>query len=709
MNQVANHQGVNQLVYGILVKIKMHKAKRTQIILFLSPNEARMIQMLDPLGTFSNYFDLTQISDMTSEEQNKLKIINSQGIFIKLYFENYQQLNIIREGLQYLMAEAFRIQKQLDSYNQIWSNALKLITKSDLDMDNRLSFKEFQFLIGELQIEIPERKLLQLFDKHQKNNQLDEATLYKLLMEITRKHELIQLYQKYCSKQEGIFDDPHNTMLMSAHDLETFFLIEQGQKDYKAQKQCYNFYDFQNIIFNQENSIFQAKDFDKSQPLTQYLINSSHNTYLETNQLTGQSSCFAYQDAFKMGFKCVELDCWDGQDGEPNVTHGHTLVNDIKFIDVIRTVREFAFIKDDNPAILSLEMHCSLKQQRRIADIIRSVLGDMLFVIKDYKAKQFATLQELQRKVLIKYKADEEFLQEKLQLSDHSLSLSLYCTSTKEDMLIQFEDEQDNDNQLNQYSKTLDSKQGKKSCREILEITSLFAVSLKLNINPDLVWVVSSVSEDKIQDVVKKNQGKFQDYVNTYFVRIYPLGLRFDSSNYDPFPSWSAGAQMVALNIQTKDIFMLYNYGMFLNSSYVLKSKNDIQMTIFIQIISASNIVWEEEKRRQQEVVDPYIKVRIAGNKEDVNNSEKWRTEVIYDNGYHPIFNYKCKIQLKHAQQDVIYFQAYSYSLLGDSLLGQYCLSPLNLRRGYRIVPLLNSQLKPLLNSFVLVNIKIEY
>lgn len=62
-----------------------------------------------------------------------------------------------------------------------------------------------------------------------------------------------------------------------------------------------------------------------------------------------------------MGFKCVELDCWDGADGEPNVTHGHTLVNDIKFKDVILTVRQFAFHKDDNPAILSLEMHCCLK------------------------------------------------------------------------------------------------------------------------------------------------------------------------------------------------------------------------------------------------------------------------------------------------------------------------------------------------------------
>ncbi|CAD8116290.1 unnamed protein product [Paramecium sonneborni] len=704
MNKI-NHQGVNSLVYGMLLQVKLHKMKRTQIIILLSPNEVRMIQMIDPQGTYSTYCDLTLIQDIQQKEQSKLKIINTKGEYIKFYFDSPFCLITFKEGLEYLIMEANRIQKQLDSYNQIWSNTLKLITKSDIDMDNKLNFKEFQYLIGELQIQITERKLIQIFEKGQKNNQLDEGSLYKLLMDITLRHELTELYQKYSSKKEGMFEDPLQAMLMTDKDLEQFYKIEQGQNDYKSKKKQYNFYDFQNVIFSDENTIFQQRVIDQSQPLTKYLINSSHNTYLETNQLTGESSCFAYQDAFKMGFKCVELDCWDGEDGEPKVTHGHTLVNDIKFKDVILTVRDFAFCKDNNPAILSLEMHCGLKQQKRIAEILKSILGDMLFVVKNYKQERFSTLQELQRKVLIKHKGDDNFLLEKLQIN----SSTLFFSQSQDDMLIQFDDE-DQDIQVNvkQFNQTLDEHH-KKICRELLEITSLYAVTLKLNNIPELVWIVSSVSEDKISDVIKKSQGKFQEYADNYFIRVYPLGLRFDSSNYDPFPSWIAGAQLVALNIQTKDLFMLQNYGMFLNSSYVLKSQQDIRMNIYLKIISATNLVWEEEKRRQEEIVDPYIKVRVAGNKEDVNKSEKWRTEVVQDNGYHPIFNYSCIIQLRYAQQDVIYFQAYSYSILGDSLLAQYCLSPLNLRTGYRTIPLLNSQFKPLHNSYILVHIKIEY
>jgi len=39
----------------------------------------------------------------------------------------------------------------------------------------------------------------------------------------------------------------------------------------------------------------------------------------------------------------VELDCWDGSDGEPIIYHGYTLTSKIKFADVIQSIREYAF------------------------------------------------------------------------------------------------------------------------------------------------------------------------------------------------------------------------------------------------------------------------------------------------------------------------------------------------------------------------------
>jgi Phosphatidylinositol-specific phospholipase C, Y domain len=44
--------------------------------------------------------------------------------------------------------------------------------------------------------------------------------------------------------------------------------------------------------------------------------------------------------------------------------------------------------------------------------------------------------------------------------------------------------------------------------------------------------------------------------------RIYPKGTRVDSSNYNPAPAWALGAQLVALNYQSKtDMYTMANTG----------------------------------------------------------------------------------------------------------------------------------------------------
>ena len=45
------------------------------------------------------------------------------------------------------------------------------------------------------------------------------------------------------------------------------------------------------------------------------------------------------------------VDCWDGDDGEPVVTHGHTMVNKVKFVDCMKTVKEFGFETSVYPSL----------------------------------------------------------------------------------------------------------------------------------------------------------------------------------------------------------------------------------------------------------------------------------------------------------------------------------------------------------------------
>nr|XP_039330045.1 1-phosphatidylinositol 4,5-bisphosphate phosphodiesterase eta-2 isoform X2 [Saimiri boliviensis boliviensis] len=323
-------------------------------------------------------------------------------------------------GLRYLMAgisdedSLARRQRTRDQWLK------QTFDEADKNGDGSLSVSEVLRLLHKLNVNLPRQRVKQMFreadtDDHQGTLGFEEFCAFYKMMSTRR--DLYLLMLTYSNHKDHL-DAASLQRFLQAEQKMTGVTLESCQDIIEQFEPCpenrskglLGIDGFTNYTRSPAGDIFNPEHHrvhqDMTRPLSHYFITSSHNTYLVGDQLMSQSRVDMYAWVLQAGCRCVEVDCWDGPDGEPIVHHGYTLTSKILFKDVIETINKYAFIKNEYPVILSIENHCSIIQQKKMAQYLTAILGDKLDLssVSTEDATTLPSPQMLKGKILVKGK-----------------------------------------------------------------------------------------------------------------------------------------------------------------------------------------------------------------------------------------------------------------------------------------------------------------
>ncbi|CAJ0948809.1 unnamed protein product, partial [Mesorhabditis belari] len=292
------------------------------------------------------------------------------------------------------------------------------------------------------------------------------------------------------------------------------------------------------------------------------------------------------------------------------------------------------------------------------------------------------------------------------------------------------EDADDWQNQLWELTRSVNDKISllrtkEKTARIASELSNLVVYCQAVPFNPERVghgnfWEMCSFVEAKLEKLLEKGLITFNIRQIT---RVYPLGSRITSANFNPVPMWNAACHMVALNYQTGDRPMQLNQGKFLANGqcgYVLKPAYMIDpnydplqaekvqtsspISLSVTVVGGRHL---SRKDKNKGICSPYVEVEVVGL--DCDNAT-FKTRTATSNGLNPIWKETFDFNVHCPEVALLRFLVEDGDFVGpktDPFIGQAVFPLDSIRTGYRSVPLRNQFSEDLELSSLLVLVKI--
>ncbi|XP_034705597.1 phosphoinositide phospholipase C 2-like [Vitis riparia] len=560
--------------------------------------------------------------------------------------------------------------------------------------------RRFHLTVSEAPQEIKE-----LFDRYSENGMMSIDHLQRFLIEFQQEEKAT------VEDAQAILDSLHefkhlNIFHRKALNLEAFFKYLFGD-------------------INPPLSTALGVHHDMTAPLSHYFVYTGHNSYLTGNQLSSDCSDVPIIHALQRGVRVIELDIWPNSTKDNvDVLHGRTLTTPVELIKCLKSIKEHAFSASEYPVVITLEDHLTPDLQAKVAEMVTQTFGDILFTPGPECLNEFPSPESLKKRIIISTKPPKEYLEAKdvkekendsqkgKESADEEAwgkevsNLKPSTVAVDESNLEEEEniDEEDLDEG--------DPKSQQNVAPEYKRLIAIHAGKVKggltewLRVDPDKVRRLS-LSEQELEKAVLTHGKEIVRFTQRNLLRVYPKGIRFDSSNYNPVIGWMHGAQMVAFNMQGYGRSLWIMHGMFKanggcgyvkkpdfllnndshNGVFDPKAKLPVKTTLKVTVYMGEGWYFDFRHTHFDAYSPPdfYARVGIAGVPADTIMK---KTKTLEDN-WTPNWDEHFEFPLTVPELALLRVEVHEYDMSEkDDFGGQTCLPVSELRRGIRAVPL---------------------